>query len=365
MGPAEDAILNPPEADASDGASRSSRIKADIAETRADMDDTMQRLGERLRPRSLLDDFFDLFRDGGEGRPVAEYGKRALEKIKEHPIPAALVGAGLAWLILESSESDDASAEPDEPGAWARARIRVDEARERVSEAAGSVRQKASDISDAASDWATWARQSLAGTAETAREAATSAASRAGQWTAQAGAAMKRGREAAAHTADEYPLAVGAGVLALGVLTGLLLPRSRSEDRWLGEHADELKRRARDTGEDLLARGKQVVSETANDMAQEARRQGLAPSELAERAKRVVSETTARTSEAARNEGLSPDELGEKVRHVVETGKEKLKSEIGQQVQSVQGQPAPHEQPRGTESRAAQQPGEDCPPRDT
>ena len=95
----------------------SGRIKSDIAETRSEMDDTVDALAARLQPRHLLDDALDYFgRKGGSTSSAAESsgssstdfvkdaGSAALKKLRQHPLPAVLMAAGAAWLFLESDD---------------------------------------------------------------------------------------------------------------------------------------------------------------------------------------------------------------------------------------------------------------------
>jgi hypothetical protein len=116
----------------------------------------------------------------------------------------------------------------------------------------------------------------------------------------------------------EYPLAVGAGCLALGMLTGLLVPRTQREDEWMGDASDELRHDAWETGEELVERGKQVASATAHKAAQAAEQHGLSGESLLERGERVASKVVAAASEALDQEGLSPDKIGKELKAVGE-----------------------------------------------
>lgn len=91
----------------------SERLHQDIRHTRADMDETLEALGERLHPRHLLDDVVGMFASG-DGRvsrsDIAATSKRAgrsiARSLREHPIPALLCGAGILWWIYDEYESD-------------------------------------------------------------------------------------------------------------------------------------------------------------------------------------------------------------------------------------------------------------------
>src|SRR5438874_12153902 len=87
----------------------SEEIRQDIRGTRRGMDETLDELGERLHPRHLLEDVIDLFRGGGNGaansqvaRTSKEVGRTVSRAVREHPLPALLVGAGIAWWIVDA-----------------------------------------------------------------------------------------------------------------------------------------------------------------------------------------------------------------------------------------------------------------------
>jgi len=75
--------------------------------------------------------------------------------------------------------------------------------------------------------------------------------------------------------AQQNPLGMALGAVALGFLAGLAVPATRLENERLGPLADEVKDRARDLGQEALDRGKQVATEAAHaakDTAQESAR---------------------------------------------------------------------------------------------
>ena len=98
-------------------------IRRDIDRTRSEMDRTIDELGERLRPRNLFDELVasvrgSLFASSGpacstasgvSSRQMSEQvsdvtskmGRSLIEAVRENPVPAALMGAGLAWLLFE------------------------------------------------------------------------------------------------------------------------------------------------------------------------------------------------------------------------------------------------------------------------
>lgn len=343
----------------------SGEIRSDIRRTRAEMDETVDALADRLRPRHLLDDLLDVFRGGGAGSSditsgdmkdkAKQFGSSALSKLKNHPVPAALIGAGIAWLIFEDSSGDGRSGRGSRPGHWrdedlreysgsvvdARTGRPYDESYGRAYRegpgAEGS--QGGSGVVEQARGKAGEFGQKISDTAGSVAESVTDAASRVGDAASQfgshtahhAGAAYSgardglwrgydRGRSSVEHALDDYPLAATAAALAAGVLSGLLLPGTRREDELMGEQAERLKEQAKDLGREAVDRGQEVAKATADAASDEASRQGLTPSTLAEKAKHVAKDVAGAARESAKREGLT--DLPGKAKAVAERGKE-------------------------------------------
>ncbi len=90
-----------------------SRIQHDIERTRSEMDETINALSERLNPRRLLDEAYDYFRNsttvsrGDLSQGAKSTMKFAAREVREHPIPALLIGAGVLYaLFVEEDEKE-------------------------------------------------------------------------------------------------------------------------------------------------------------------------------------------------------------------------------------------------------------------
>ena len=77
-------------------------------------------------------------------------------------------------------------------------------------------------------------------------------------------------RRKAASVAQENPLGLAIGAVAVGFVAGLLIPSTRVEDEKLGEASDTVIEKAKETGQEALEHGKQV----AQDAAQTAKESG-------------------------------------------------------------------------------------------
>ena len=67
----------------------------------------------------------------------------------------------------------------------------------------------------------------------------------------------------AAGVAKENPLGLAVGAAAVGFVAGMLIPSTRIEDEKIGPMADQVKDKARETGQEALERGKEVARQTA------------------------------------------------------------------------------------------------------
>jgi len=88
--------------------------------------------------------------------------------------------------------------------------------------------------------------------------------------TPDAGDVKQRARHATS-VAQQNPLGLAIGSVAVGFLAGMLIPSTAVEDQKLGPVADDVKDKVRETGQEALEHGKQV----AQDAAQSAKESGL------------------------------------------------------------------------------------------
>jgi gas vesicle protein len=101
--------------------------------------------------------------------------------------------------------------------------------------------------------------------------------------------------------AQENPIGLAIGGIAIGFLAGLALPTTKVEDERLGPVSDDLMEKAKETGQEALEHGKEVAQETAQaaasaaqDVAETAKESGQSHAEdvrdsVADRAEEVRS----------------------------------------------------------------------------
>jgi ElaB/YqjD/DUF883 family membrane-anchored ribosome-binding protein len=78
------------------------------------------------------------------------------------------------------------------------------------------------------------------------------------------GGDVKQGAHRAKGMAEENPLGLAIGALAVGFVGGLLIPSTRVEDEKIGPMADQVKEKARETGQEAMERGKEAARQAAD-----------------------------------------------------------------------------------------------------
>jgi len=149
----------------------------------------------------------------------------------------------------------------------------IAQTRAEMSETVEAVGHKAdvpSRAKEAVSDKVETVKSKVSDTATRAKEAVAGTTSRVGDATPSRGEVTQQTRRAAG-LAKENPLGLAIGAAAIGFLAGLAVPSTRVEDERLGPVADQVKDKARETGQEALDRGRQVAQEVASTAADTAR----------------------------------------------------------------------------------------------
>ena len=104
---------------------------------------------------------------------------------------------------------------------------------------------------------------------------------------------VKHGVQRAGGVAKENPLGLAVGAAAAGFIAGLLVPATRVEEEHIGDVATQLRDQARETGQEVLERGKHVAQATAESATETARETaGRQGEELTESLRQRTQEST-------------------------------------------------------------------------
>jgi hypothetical protein len=103
---------------------------------------------------------------------------------------------------------------------------------------------------------------------------------------------VKHGARRAKGMAEENPLGLAIGAAAVGFVAGLLVPSTRIEDEKIGPMADQVKEKAKETGEEAIERGKHVAQQAAESAKEAGQEQAQElGSSAQEKAREVQNET--------------------------------------------------------------------------
>lgn len=257
------------------------RTRAEIERTRAGMSETVDAIQVRLSPENIKEQAKDRVKEATVGK-AKDAGNSVVETIKENPLPAALTGLGIGWILakarqrstappLHIREYEAAGAYPttyDQPpyaddytaegsttgGVVGRTRDKVGETTSRVQDRAGQAANRASD-----------------------------AVSNAGSATKNLGERTRQGAQRASagfgRMVQDNPLAVGALAAGVGAAVGLAIPETSKEHEVMGEARDTLVNQAQEKVQETQEKVQQVAQEAQSAAKNEAENQGLTNNE--------------------------------------------------------------------------------------
>ncbi len=294
----------------------SSQLQAEVERQREKLSADIDRLAERLTPGRMLDEVLARTKNGG-GEFLSNLGHSATA----NPVPVALLGVSLAWLMARSGETSANAArrrvqpsgtdgrelplasvtgksirrvahEPDASGQmWAhfsdesgrrfkaksdslgrRAGHFIDDAGKSYRGFVDSAGEQIASFQDEAGvaldDLAAWAADtwSAAGDAvsdatDAVRSGTESVARRASEAGDAIGDGARRLNDTIASAFVAQPLVAGALAFAVGAAIAASLPHTEMEDEFLGDPSDDLKEQAGEQAEQAYADAKEKVSE--------------------------------------------------------------------------------------------------------
>ncbi|MDP3262893.1 MAG: DUF3618 domain-containing protein [Tabrizicola sp.] len=281
-------------------------IERDIEREREAMRANINTLQRKFSMDGIMNDVSDMLR----GRS-SEIGRVAKETLGRNPAAVAMIGAGVAWLMLGKGGFDRASgaasgaASADRHGfgsarsgsshrstgsrhamggsgmqaddmAWLADDWDGDDDWNRCQSGGGitgAVKRGASSVIDTARDAVEAVRDRASrltdrlshGTedlSDTARERVVSARRAAYDAQRTAREALRKGAHAATGAFENQPLVVGALAMAVGAGIGASLPRTRVEDRTLGSSSDTLVAEAQRIFNEEVHKARQSLEET-------------------------------------------------------------------------------------------------------
>lgn len=288
----------------------SADIQREIEADRVRIEARIGAIQERMSPGQLVDEVLAYAKGSGSGEYVSNLGKA----LKANPLPVALMGVSLAWLMAKqgtpASEQVSSTATTDYPLYTAHGSIRrvgrpeeldgaryshfTDDAGQRFkaltdetgrragnfmdasgkayrgfADATGkqisSITDEAGSLLDASTGWASDTWQQVKDTAGGVAQKLSDKASSVSGSASSAGSSLKdqstRLNEAILTHFRDQPLVGGALAFAVGAAIGAALPHTDTEDEMLGDVADDVKANAVTQASELVDQGKGIASD--------------------------------------------------------------------------------------------------------
>ena len=151
----------------------------------------------------------------------------------------------------------------------ARIRAEIEQTRAGMGETVDALGYKA-DVKGRAKDKVTDTKDRITGSVSGVKDRITGTVS---DKTPDAGEVKGQAKRAAG-VAQENPLGLAIGSIAVGFLAGMLVPTTRVEDEKIGPMAEQVREQVKETGQEALQHGREVAQQAASSAAETAREAG-------------------------------------------------------------------------------------------
>jgi hypothetical protein len=297
----------------SNGSDKSAaELEREINHDRQRIEEKLNAIQDRLTPGQMIDEALGYMKARGATEYFANLGRAA----KANPMPLALMGVSLAWLMSSNPERGNGSFEErrDERDVYPLATVTgsvrrtrpayveegrsysefIDDTGNRFKALTDETGRRAGDFVDGAGRYfrgfadstgrriddirdetgamfdqaSGWASDTWSATKDSVRGMADSLSGAADRMRAGTSSAMDSLSQQSSNIGDmimrqfrDQPLVGGALAFAVGAALGAALPHTRQEDEMLGETADEIRRKAADQASDMIDKGAEVASD--------------------------------------------------------------------------------------------------------
>lgn len=288
----------------------SSQIARELDSRRNHLRKEIDDLNEKFQPDQLWETAKSAIASPNSNEFVRNLGR----SVRDNPLPVALVGAGIAWMIVDQGRKDRGADRFDRAGydpdpvvsTHAPRQVIYDPAqtdvakqgkdgstvRDRVGEAGTRVRDMITSANEGARDRLTSARDGARDRLTSARDGARDRLTSTGDATrrrfSDAQARSQRTiRDASENVAQSYhanPLVFGLGAAAAAAILGSLLPSTRREEEVLGDYADQ----ARDAAGTAVEKASEIAGKTAETIREESEKRGYSADTAEATASRAI-----------------------------------------------------------------------------
>lgn len=283
-------------------------LEQDAERVRAQIADTAEHLKDKMSPGQLMDEVVNYLKDGD----ASQFMTNLKTQVRDNPLSLAMIGGGLAWLMMGSGVPKPGAAGVHRsqdgvrsgPRTYGTASVpastgighvspephrsresAVGDGKSSAGDGAPGLGQRVSDTTGSVSAAMGAASESVGHTVQSAgdtlregmheaRDAATERLSSA----ADAGADLaNRARTTFLDVLEREPLVLGAIGVAVGAAIGAMLPATRVEQEYLGQASADARQRAGTAVAEGIETARHAAADAYSAARDEADRQGLMP----------------------------------------------------------------------------------------
>ena len=265
---------------------RTREIQSEIAHTRAEMSETIEAIQEKLRPGNLVSDATERVKAATSEkvknmadtasetaqdmmRETRDRAYDVVEGAKQNPIPALMIGAGVAWLLMERSRNKGNGY--TRRNQWSEYSAARDLGYETTNYQAVSapLYSDADDARDQSTSGARYGstgyRGSYGARGSMDASGAMDSVRELGQKTRMT---ARRTQNQLQRTMRDNPLLVGAAAVLVGAAIGASLPETERENELMGEARDSVVERAQEAARDAASTVRNAAGETVGKVTE-------------------------------------------------------------------------------------------------
>lgn len=271
-------------------------------EARADLVGTLNQLRENLKPANVVNEMMTNAKVN-----ASAVTDQMWETARKNPLPALMIGAGLAMILgvgsrygagpLSPSSRPKMSSQPPGPTSS------VGSTRSDLGQGSGSVGGKVSAMAGAArqsgSAMLDAANATLSGAMERGTAAASTAYSNATRSSPMSWSRRNVGASLS-QLIEDQPLVLAAVGIAVGAALGAALPTTETENSLLGETSHSVKDAAQGLVQEQIAQVKSVAAHAVEDIKQSVADHGVTADNLSGLARDIGDKAKAATYQAGR-----------------------------------------------------------------